>query len=807
MSKKTHKLILWFKDITIDDIALVGGKNASLGEMYSHLTKQGVKIPNGFATTSLAYWHFIEQSGLKEKIKRLLAKIDYQNVISLERQARAIRQLIIRTPLTIDLMKEVISAYQQLSRQSKSKRLDVAVRSSATAEDLPSASFAGQMESYLNIRGEKQLLWAIKHCIASLFTARGISYRQERKFDHLKIALSCGVQKMVRSDRACAGVMFSCDTETGFADVTVINSAYGLGENVVKGRVTPDEFFVFEPTLLKGHAPIIDRKLGSKEKKLIYASTTNQINKSTKNINTSAREKQTFSLTDKEVLQLARYSVIVENYYHRPMDMEWAKDGRDNKLYIVQARPETVESHKKLDVLKKYILIKSKTIKKLVEGASVGSKIGQGKARIITSVKDISKFKTGEVLVAPVTDPDWEPIMKIASAIVTDSGGRTCHSAIVSRELGIPCVVGTGRGTKVIKTGQMITVNCAEGEIGKVYSGLIPFKIKKTNIKNLSRPKTKIMMNIANPEQAFQSSFIPNDGVGLAREEFIINNFIKIHPLALINYHRLKNKKVKQQINQLTAGYRNKSQFFVDRLAEGIGRLSAAFYPKPVIVRFSDFKSNEYANLIGGQAYEPTESNPMIGWRGASRYYSPKYKSAFILECRAIKKVREEFGLTNLITMVPFCRTIAEGKKVLKIMKENGLRRGKNGFQVYVMCEVPSNVILAEQFAKIFDGFSIGTNDLTQLTLGVDRDSALIASVYDERNEAVKSLVRQVIKVAHQHKRKIGICGEAPSNYPEFTRFLVKCGIDSISLNPDSVVPTTVQVSAIENKLKNKRIK
>ena len=803
--------ILWFKEIGIKDIGLVGGKNASLGEMIKALS-QKINIPDGFATTSFFYQRFLEASNLKSKISNLLKDLDTKDIRNLKERGEKIRNLILRAEFSKELEKEIISAYHKLSQKYKVKNLDVAVRSSATAEDLPGASFAGQQESFLNIRGEKQLLMAVKRCLASLFTDRAISYRQDMGFDHLKIALSVGVQKMVRSDLACSGVMFSCDTETGFPDVVLINASYGLGENIVKGRVDPDQYYVFETTLKKGFSPIIERKIGSKKIKLIYDQRGG-----TKNITVKKEEQQKFCLTDKEILTLARWSCLIEDYYQKPMDIEWAKDGRDGQLYILQARPETVVSKRKIDFLENYILEKKGRV--LLEGLSVGSKIGQGKVRIIKNIKELNNFKKGEVLVASSTNPDFEPVMKIASAIITDFGGRTSHAAIVSREIGVPCIVGTGKATKILKNGQGVTVSCAEGERGFVYAGILPFKIKKINVAKLKRPKTKIMMNLGEPDQALGLSFIPNDGVGLAREEFIIANQIKIHPLALIHYQK-QPAKIKKQIEKLTYGYKDpvkprlrrdhgasKKQFFIDKLAEGIGKIASAFYPKDVIVRFSDFKSNEYANLIGGNQYEPKEANPMIGWRGASRYYDEKFKEAFGLECLAIKKVREVFGLDNVVVMVPFCRTVEEGKKVLKIIDSYGLRKkiGKlEPLKVYVMAEIPSNVILADEFSKIFDGFSIGSNDLTQLTLGLDRDSGLVSHIFDERNEAVKNLIRNLIKTAHRYGKKVGICGQAPSDYPEFARFLVKKGIDSISLNPDTVLKTTIDILKTEKWLKKK---
>ncbi len=795
--------LIWFKDLSIKDVLRVGGKNASLGEMYQKLGKKGVRIPNGFATTADAYWRFMEKSQLGKKIENILKGLDVQNVKDLYQRGQKVRNLILKTPLDKDFERAIVVAYKKLSQEYKSKNIDVAVRSSATAEDMPEASFAGQMETYLNIRGTDNLLKAVRKCMASLFTNRAIVYRETKGFKDMEVALSVGIQKMIRSDLACSGVMFSCDTESGFADVTVINSSWGLGENIVQGKVSPDEFMVFEPLLDKGYKPIVNKRLGRKEWTMVY----NTNGKSpVKNIKTILKERSKFTLSDEEILELARYSVLIEKHYKRPMDMEWGKDGKDNKLYILQARPETVQSRKSADVLERYILTKegkSKTIqnKVIIIGVAVGSKIGQGTARVIKDVKDIVKFKPGEVLVTEMTDPDWVPIMKIASAIVTNAGGRTCHAAIVSRELGVPCIVGTGNVTKLIKDKQKITVSCSEGEIGRIYNGLLPFKIKKTFLKKIKNPKTKVMLNIAEPSQAFGFSFLPNDGVGLAREEFIINNHIKIHPLALLNYSKIKDKKVKKQIDEITAGYENKIDFYVNKLAEGIGTIASAFYPKDVIVRFSDFKSNEYANLIGGSLYEPKETNPMIGWRGASRYNDPKFKKAFEMECQAIKKVRQEFGLDNVIVMVPFCRTIEEAKGVLKIIDKHKLRekiKGQKKLQVYVMAEIPSNIVLAEEFAKLFDGFSIGSNDLTQLVLGLDRDSSLIAHLFDERNEAVKRMIKTLIKVAHQNKCKVGICGQGPSDFPDFAQFLVREGIDSISLLPDTIIETTIKISQVE---------
>lgn len=790
MENRKQKNILWFREVTNKDVGLVGGKNASLGEMYQKLTKKNVNIPNGFAITAHAYRCFMKESGLVDDIKEVLKDLDTHDMKNLADRGERVRHAIMAAELPADLSKEIAEAYHEMEKQY-GDYVDTAVRSSATAEDLPDASFAGQQETYLNIRGVHNVLYATKQCIASLFTNRAISYREDKGFDHFSIALSVGVQKMVRSDKSVSGVMFSIDTESGFKDSVIINAIYGLGENIVQGKVTPDEFYVFQPTLKQGFKPIIEKRLGSKSYKLVY-SIEGKI--STKNVAVPIEDRKKFCLKDEEVLKLAQWATIIEEHYGRAMDMEWAKDGVTGKLFIVQARPETAQSVRDASILEEYKLKKKSRI--LCSGASVGYKIGKGKVNVIKDVGNIEDFKKGEVLVTEMTDPDWEPIMKIAAAIVTNSGGRTCHAAIVSRELGIPCVVGTRNSTEILKSGKEVTVSCAEGEEGYVYEGLLDFEIKKTDLKNLKRPKVRIMMNLAEPEQAFTQSFIPNDGVGLAREEFIINNTIKAHPLALMALDgKIKGVRIDKltagKIHKITAGYRSKCEFFVDKLSQGIGKLGAAFYPNDVIVRFSDFKTNEYANLVGGAYFEPHEENPMIGWRGASRYYDPRYREAFKLECRAIKRVREEFGLTNVIVMIPFCRTVEEGKKVLEVMKEAGLERGKKGLRVYVMAEIPANIILVDEFAKVFDGFSIGSNDLTQLTLGIDRDNGgPIASIANEKNEAVKALIRQLIKGAHKRKRKVGICGQAPSDFPDFAEFVVQEGIDSISLTPDTVLKT-----------------
>jgi len=792
------KFVYFFNELGIKDVPQVGGKNASLGEMYGNLIKKGLRVPNGFATTAEAYNYFLESTGLKKQIKGILKGLDTKDVKDLMRRGAEIRKIIIAAELPKDFTKAITDAYKQLSLSYKEKNVDVAVRSSATAEDLPDASFAGQQETFLNVTGEKDLLLAVKKCIASLFTNRAISYRVDKKFDHFSIALSVGVQRMVRSDLGSSGVIFTIDTESGFKNAVLINSIFGLGENIVQGRVTPDEFYVFKPT-----KAIISRNLSKKDIKMVYDLKGKT---PVKNVKIPESEQIKPSLNDKQVIQLAKWAMIIEEHYKRPMDIEFALDGRTNELFIIQARPETVQNLKNLQVIEHYKL--SKKGKIITTGQSVGNRIGAGITNRMMNVKDINTFKPGQVLVTDMTDPDWEPIMKIASAIITDKGGRTCHAAIVSRELGIPCVVGTENASSIIKSGRAVTVDCASGEDGYVYEGKLPFKIESTDIKNLKKPKTKIMLNIGEPDLAFSTSFIPNDGVGLARLEFIINNYIKIHPLALINYSKIKDSAVKNKIDKLTIGYKNKPQYFVDRLAQGIARISAAFYPKDVIVRLSDFKTNEYANLIGGKEYEPVESNPMIGFRGASRYYSPLFLPAFKLECQAIKKVREEMGLKNLKVMIPFCRTIEEGKKVQQIMAENGLKRGSEGLEIYVMAEIPSNIILAEKFCHIFDGFSIGSNDLTQLTLGIDRDSGgtlEVAGVSNEKNEAVKELIKTLIKTAKKYRRKVGICGQGLSDFPDFAEFLVEQGIDSISLNPDTVISTTIAIAQKEKQIRRSR--
>ncbi|OGL77523.1 phosphoenolpyruvate synthase [Candidatus Uhrbacteria bacterium RIFCSPHIGHO2_12_FULL_54_23] len=813
------QFVIPFRQISLRDVPTVGGKNASLGEMVRTLGSRGVRVPDGFAVTSAAYRHCMKRAGLDTKVKTLLKGLDTHNMRALQRVGETIRQMIRAAPLPDEVRAAIIGSYRMLSRQEGTKSLSVAVRSSATAEDLPDASFAGQQETYLNVVGEAAVCEAVRKAYASLFTNRAISYRVDKGFAQRDVALSVGIQAMVRSDRGSSGVLFTIDTESGFRNVVLINAIWGLGENIVQGAVNPDEFIIFKPTLAQGKCAIIAKRLGTKHLKMVYAKKTQNSKLKTQNsgvpsarfapttVNVSLplKDQLRFALTDEEALILARWGVIIERHYGKPMDIEWAKDGRTGKLYIVQARPETVMARKNVNILETYRLKNGAARKKhtvLVEGVAVGAKVGSGRVRVIRDASGIHTFQKGEVLVTTMTDPDWEPIMKIASAIVTDSGGRTAHAAIVSRELGIPAIVGTGNATTVLKNGQTVTVSCAEGERGVVYQGALPFVVERVNLKALTPPKTQMMMIVGEPEQAFSFAQIPNQGVGLARLEFIISNYVRIHPLALLNLSRLKDARARAAIARLTRAEPNKPKYFVDQLAYGIARIGAAFWPHDVIVRLSDFKSNEYASLIGGREYEPEERNPMIGWRGASRYYDPKYRAGFALECAALKKVREEMGLLNIKVMVPFCRTVEEGKRVIAEMKKNGLVRGKSGLEVYVMAEIPSNVILADKFSAIFDGFSIGSNDLAQLTLGLDRDSGLVASVGDERNLAVKRMMSMVIKTAKKYKRKIGICGQAPSDFPAIAEFLVKEGIDSISLQPDTVLKTTLQVLKVERRMK-----
>ncbi|PWU21523.1 MAG: phosphoenolpyruvate synthase [Bdellovibrio sp.] len=795
------KFIKWFEEIRIDDVNSVGGKNASLGEMYRNLSSRGIRVPNGFAITAQAYFYLLEANQLEAKISQTLRGLEVQNISQLREQGLQLRQLILNAAIPEDMEKEIRAAYRQLggiaeNKLNDSASIDVAVRSSATAEDLPDASFAGQQETYLNIRGENELLAACLRCFASLFTDRAISYRHDKGYDKRKVGLSIGVQKMVRSDLASSGVMFSIDTETGFRDVIVINSAYGLGENVVQGAVNPDEFYVFKTTLRKGFRSILQKQLGNKEFRMVYDMGGSR---GVKNVPVPPADRDQFSLSEDDVLTLAKWACEIEDHYSKragrpvPMDMEWAKDGQTGELFIVQARPETVQSQKVPSLQIETFRLKNRG-KVLLRGQSVGDRIGTGRVRVIKELEDLAELRSGEILVTDRTDPDWEPAMKKAAAVITNRGGRTCHAAIVSRELGLPAIVGTRSGTDNLSTGQEVTVSCAEGETGLVYEGQLEFFVDRFDVSKLKETKTKLMMNVGNPDEAFRLSFFPNHGVGLARMEFIISNSINIHPLAALQFASLTDETVKEEIRRKTSGYSNPSQFFVEKLAQGIGTIAAAFFPKDVIVRMSDFKTNEYSDLLGGRAYEPREENPMLGFRGASRYYDPKYQAGFALECQAMRKVREEMGLSNVKLMIPFCRTVEEGRKVLKEMEKNGLRRGEKNLEVYVMCEIPSNVILAEEFCEIFDGFSIGSNDLTQLTLGVDRDSEIVAHVFDERNAAVKKMISQAIQQVKRKGRKIGICGQAPSDYPEFAEFLVREGIDSISLNPDAIIKTWVEI-------------
>ena len=798
---KSDKLVLWFNEIELDDIPQVGGKNASLGEMIRELTTKGVNIPDGFAITAYAYSYLLESADIKTEMETILSDLDTHDMHNLSEKGEQLRALIYNAEVPDDLKRAILDAYRKLCGEYE-ENTDVAVRSSATAEDLPDASFAGQQETYLNIRGEDALIDACKRCFASLFTNRAISYREDKDFDHMSVALSIGIQKMVRSDLAASGVIFSIDTESGFKDVVLLTGSYGLGEMVVQGTVNPDEFYVFKPTLKTGHKPILQKKLGTKEVKMVYSSNNED---PVKIVPVAENERKRFCITEDEILTLARWTAIIEDHYSKkagffkPMDIEWGKDGNTGELFILQARPETVQSQKDVNVLESYKLSEAGNL--IATGTSVGSKIGAGKAHIIENASDIKAFKKGEILITDMTDPDWEPIMKIATAIITNKGGRTCHAAIISRELGVPCIVGTGDGTEKLKGFDEVTASCAEGEVGNVYEGILKYDIKKINLESIERPKTKIMMNVGNPDIAFDVASIPNDGVGLARLEFIISNFIQIHPMALIQFDRVKDAKTREEIENLTSGYENKTDFFVDKLAQGVAKIGAAFYPDDVIVRMSDFKSNEYANLIGGTFFEIDEENPMIGFRGASRYYDDRYRDGFALECRAMKKVRNEMGLSNVKLMVPFCRTVGEAEKVVDVMAQNGIVQGENGLELYMMVEIPSNVILIEEFGKIFDGFSIGSNDLTQLTLGLDRDSSLIAHIFDERNQAVTDLIRTAITKANKMGKKIGICGQAPSDYPEFAEFLVECGINSISLISDTVIETTLGVLKAEKML------
>lgn len=780
--------IRWFREIRLADVPLVGGKNASLGELYSELTGAGVRVPNGFAITAEAYTAILDGSGLRDAMARMLKGVTGEDLGALAEAGRALRRLIVEAPLPPGLEDDVIAAYRTLCREYGAG-LAVAVRSSATAEDLPEASFAGQHETYLGVRGDQALLAACRRCFASLFTDRAIAYRIHQGFDHMAVRLSVGVQKMVRADRGAAGVMFTLDPESGFRDVVLINSAYGLGEAVVSGQLTPDEFWIFKPTLRAGYRAILKRAVGGKDWKVVDGGGG-----APRRVEVPPEERGRLSLADEDALELARYGVAIEAHYSgkygrpTPMDIEWAKDGEDGRLYILQARPETVHRADRPSVIEVFTIRETAPRERLAAGQAIGQKIGVGRVRRLLDPRFLDRFQPGEVLVAPMTDPDWEPIMKRAAAIVTDRGGRTCHAAIVSRELGVPCVVGTERGSQAIPEGETVTVSCCEGETGFVYRGAVPFDRRQVDLAALPKPSTAIMLNVGNPGEALRAAALPNDGVGLARIEFIIASAVKVHPLALLHPDRVKDPEAQAAIVALTRGYADRADYFVDRLAEGVAMIAAAFYPKDVIVRLSDFKSNEYAGLIGGRDFEPEEENPMLGFRGAFRYCHPRYREGFALECRAMCRVRDEMGLTNVKLMIPFCRTPEEGQRVLELMAAHGLVRGERELEVYVMCEVPSNVILAREFAGIFDGFSIGSNDLTQLVLGLDRDSELVAPLFDERNPAVLAMVGAVIDAARQAGRKIGICGQAPSDYPEFTRFLVRRGITSISFNPDALV-------------------
>lgn len=795
---KTIDFVRSLEGLGIDDVPVVGGKNASLGEMIQELKCEGIAVPGGFATTAQAYQYYLETTGLDKKVRKLLTGLKVDEVEDLQRRGMLVRHAILATPIPLLLTTEIWNAYDRLCQEAGGELASVAVRSSATAEDLPDASFAGQQETFLNIVGKGALLEACHKCFASLFTDRAIAYREHQGFDHFQVALSIGVQHMVRSDVGSAGVMFTIDTETGFEDAVLIDASYGLGENVVKGVVNPDHYVVFKPTLASGFRPILQRELGTKEFKLICNSGGS---KPTRNVPVLQKDRDSFVLDDEEILQLGRWAAQIESHYSKkygrptPMDIEWAKDGQTNELYIVQARPETVQSQKSSRQLQQYQL--RQTGQPLVTGNAIGQKIGNGLIRVIHDLDDLGGFQEGEILVSEKTDPDWEPIMKKASAVVTDHGGRTCHAAIVARELGVPAIVGCNNATQILKTGDQVTVCCAEGEVGTVYQGILEYDVKTIDLDSIPETRTQLMVNVANPNIAFSLASFPLDGVGLARMEFTISNFVKVHPLALLDYETL-DEPLRKQIDAITVGYDDKIQFFVDRLAQGIGMIAAAFYPREVIVRMSDFKTNEYANLIGGESYEPDEENPMIGFRGASRYYDDRYKAGFELECRAMKKVRDEMGLKNLKLMVPFCRTVDEGRKVIDEMARYGLVRGDSGLELYVMCEIPSNVILAEQFAEIFDGFSIGSNDLTQLTLGIDRDSEIISHIFDERNDAVKAMITQAIEKAKAARSKIGFCGQAPSDFPEFAKFLVECGIDSISVTPDVALKTKLIIAEAE---------
>ncbi|HKS29885.1 MAG TPA: phosphoenolpyruvate synthase [Pyrinomonadaceae bacterium] len=790
MGKASEALVLDLIEVGADDVGRVGGKGANLGELFRSLTKRGVRAVDGFATTSEVYRRLLETDGLGDRLRELMAGLDYNDLHALNHAGREARALMLDTPLPPEVNEAILDAYRRLCERVQ-RACEVAVRSSATAEDLADASFAGQQDTILNVHGEEHLIDACHRCFASLWTDRAISYRHQRGFDHFDVALSVCVQPMVRSDLASSGVVFTLDTESGFRDAVVINGAWGLGEAIVQGMATPDEWVVFKPTLKMGSRPIVSRRLGGKEVKMVYGVE----GRGTRTREVVEAQRQRFVLDDYEVLQLARWACIIEEHYseraghHQPMDIEWAKDGKTGELFVVQARPETVHSTNRENFIESYKLTGERSAP-VATGIAVGERIAQGRVHVLEDPDHLKDFLEGDVLVTSMTDPAWEPIMKRAAAIVTDRGGRTCHSAIISRELGLPCIVGTGNATAALQTGMDVTVSCAEGAQGNVYEGRIDFSVERRVVTNEGRPRTQVMMNVGDPDHAFALASLPNDGVGLARLEFIINNHIGIHPMALVRYPKLKRaedvREIERRINE-----EDPQDFFVRNLAEGIGRIAAAFYPKPVIVRMSDFKSNEYAMLIGGQEFEPVEENPMLGFRGASRYYDERYREGFRLECMALRRVREEMGLTNVKAMIPFCRTVEEGEKVIKLMRDHGLKQGERGLEIYAMCELPANVVFADEFLRIFDGYSIGSNDLTQLALGLDRDSEMVAHLFDERNGAVEKMIAQAIDAAHRAGKKIGICGQAPSDYPEFARFLVERGITSISLNPDTVIQTT----------------
>ncbi|MBX9641720.1 MAG: phosphoenolpyruvate synthase [Mycobacteriaceae bacterium] len=794
MSTSTY--VRFFEDFGIEDVPLVGGKNASLGEMFQKLSGQGVRVPHGFAITAQAYRYMLDEAGAWDRLHAALDELDPADVAALARKGKRAREIVYGAGLPDDLAAEILDAYRKL-QQEYGEEVSLAVRSSATAEDLPTASFAGQQDSYLNIKGEESLLDTCRRCFASLFTDRAIHYRIDQGFDHFKVSLSIGVMKMVRSDISSSGVMFSIDTESGFRDAVFVTGAYGLGENVVQGSVDPDEFYVHKPTYLAGHRAVLRRLIGDKAVKMILVE--GETKNTTRNIPTPKADRARFCLSDDDVLELAGYACTIEAHYGRPMDMEWAKDGLDGKLYIVQARPETVASQHSATALESYSLEGKGEI--LAEGRSVGERIASGAVKRIQNLTQLEEFEPGQVLVADTTTPDWEPVMKTAAAIVTNRGGRTCHASIIARELGIPAVVGTGDATTRVPDGEVVTVSCAEGDTGRVYRGQVGFHVDRTEVSDLARPRTKIMLNLGNPDLAFKTSFLPNDGVGLARMEFIISEYIRVHPLALLYPEKVENLEARRMIDRLTQAYPDGSAYFVERLSEGIGTIAAAFWPKPVVVRMSDFKSNEYASLVGGAAFEPSESNPMIGFRGASRYAHPAYAEGFALECRAMRRVRDEMGLTNVILMLPFVRRVTEADLVLQTMADLGLRRRENGLKVYAMCEIPNNVILIDEFAERFDGFSIGSNDLTQLTLGVDRDSEIVAFDYDERDEGVKQMIRLAVEGCRRNEIHSGLCGQAPSDYPDMAEFLVRLGIDSMSLNPDTVIKTTRHVLEVESQL------